>query len=93
MTKATEALLTVFFVSSIYFALWTKLIPSPEVFHQQVLPYLPIWAIVTLGSYSLAVLGYRVLTFKDKPEKHQELLQQIDEAKDFYKAKGIDLDE
>lgn len=93
MTKATEALLTVFAISSIYFGMYAKVIPTPEIFYNEILPYLPLWAIVSLGAYSLAVLGYRVLTFKDKPEKYKELLGQIDEAKAFYKSKGIDLDE
>lgn len=91
MTKATETGVLLFFVSAIYFALISKVIPSPAIFHDEVLPYLPLWSVVSLGSYSLWVLGYRVLTFKDKPEKYQELLTQIDEAKAFYKSKGIDL--
>lgn len=91
MTKATETGVVLFFISAIYFALYSKLIPSPSIFHDEILPYLPIWSVVALGSYSLWVLGYRVLTFKDKPEKHQELLKQIDEAKAFYQAQGIDL--
>lgn len=92
MTKATEFLLTLFTLSSVYFALYVKLIPSPDIFHQEILPYLPFWAIVSLGSYSLAVLGYRVFTFKDKPEKHKQLLKEIEEAKEFYKQKGIDIE-
>lgn len=93
MTKATDTLLTLFVIFSIYFALYAKVIPSPDVFYKEILPYLPFWGIVTLGSYVLSTLGYRILTFKDKPEKHQELLKQIKEAKEFYKSKGIDLDQ
>ncbi|EGV61829.1 hypothetical protein PSN45_000514 [Yamadazyma tenuis] len=93
MTKATETLLALSAVGAVYFALLAKVIPSPQLFHQEILPYLPLWAVVSLGSYSLAVLGYRVFSFKDKPEKYKELLVQIDEAREFYKSKGIDLDE
>lgn len=93
MTKATEALLTIFSLSSVYFALYVQLIPTPETFHKEILPLLPLWSIVTLGSYSLGVLGFRVLTFKDKPQKYKELLGQIEEAREFFKLKGVDLDE
>lgn len=92
MTKATETFVALFALSALYFALYTRTIPSPELFHKEILPYLPYWCLVTFGSYSLATLGWGVLTFKDKEDKYRELLKQIDEAKLFYKKKGITLD-
>ncbi|KAK6454857.1 dolichol-phosphate mannosyltransferase subunit 3 [Scheffersomyces xylosifermentans] len=92
MTKATEALLAVFAVSAVYFALYTGVIPVSEKIHSEILPFLPWWGLVTFGSYALATLGWGVLTFKDKEDKYKELLVQIDEAKQFYKTKGLDLD-
>lgn len=92
MTKATETFVLFLLLSSIYFALCTGTFPSPEKFHSEVLPYIPCWALVAFGSYSLATLGWGVLTFKDKEAKYEELLKQIDEAKSFYKAKGLQLE-
>lgn len=92
MTKATETGLTLFAVSAIYFALYSKLIPLSDKLYEDILPYLPWWALVTFGSYALATLGWGIVTFKDKEDKYKELVGQIEEAKEFYKSKGIDLD-
>ncbi|KAI5965779.1 uncharacterized protein KGF55_001142 [Candida pseudojiufengensis] len=92
MTKATETALTIFAISSIYFALYTKLIPTPQIFYNEILPFLPFWALVSFGSYSLFTLGWGIITFKDKSNKYEELKIQIEEAKAFYKSKGIDID-
>ncbi|KAI5955103.1 hypothetical protein KGF54_001664 [Candida jiufengensis] len=92
MTKASETALTIFALSSIYFALYTQLIPSPTIFYYEILPFLPFWALVSFGSYALFTLGWGIFTFKDKKEKYEELKIQIEEAKAFYKSKGIDID-
>lgn len=93
MTKATETFVALFAVSAVYFALVAGVIPTSEVIHNEILPYLPFWALVTFGAYALGTLGWGVLTFKDKEHSYKELLGQIEEAKDFYKKKGVDLDE
>lgn len=93
MTKATETGLVLFALSAIYFSLYSGVIPTSDKIHDEILPYLPFWALVTFGAYSLATLGWGVLTFKDKEGKYKELLEQIDEAKKFYKEKGFDVDE
>lgn len=93
MTKATETGLLFFALSAVYFAFYSELFPSPTIFKQEILPFLPWWALVTFGAYALGTLGWGVFTFKDKEDKYKELLGQIDEAKSFYKSKGIDLDE
>ena len=36
---------------------------------------LPLWALVTFGAYSLGSVGYSLLTFRDCPDAHAELLQ------------------
>lgn len=93
MTKITETLLAFFALSAVYFALYSGVLPSSEKFHDDILPFLPWWTLVTFGAYSLGTLGWGILTFKDKEDKYKELLDQIDEAKSFYKEKGIDLDQ
>lgn len=92
MTKATETGLTLFFLSAIYFALYTGVIPSPAKFHDEILPFLPWWGLVTFGAYALLTLGWGIVTFKDKKDKYEELKIQIEEAKAFYKSKGINID-
>lgn len=93
MTKATETFVAVFAVSAVYFALYSGVIPTSTLIHDEILPYLPFWGLVTFGAYALGTLGWGVLTFKDKEGSYKELLGQIDEAKTFYKSKGLDLDE
>lgn len=93
MTKATETAVAFFAISSVYFALYSGLLPTTKLVHDEILPYLPWFALVTFGSYALATLGWGVLTFKNKEASYKELLGQIDEAKAFYKSKGLDLDE
>lgn len=93
MTKATETFVAFFATTAVYFALCTGVFPSPKLVHDEILPYLPFWALVTFGAYALGTLGWGVLTFKNKEESYKELLEQIDEAKAFYKSKGLNLDE
>lgn len=93
MTKATETAVAVFAVTAVYFALCTGVLPTGELVRNEILPYLPWWGLVTFGAYALGTLGWGVFTFQNKEASYKELLQQIDEAKVFYKSKGIDLDE
>ena len=53
---------------------------------------LPLWALVSLGSYLLFKLGWGVFTFNDVPEAHKELMIEIDMARKDLKSKGIDMD-
>lgn len=92
MTKATETFVALFAVSSVYFALVTGFVPTPKLISEEILPYLPWWALVAFGAYALGTLGWGVLTFKNKEESYKELLGQIDEAKAFYAKKGLVLD-
>lgn len=92
MTKATEAFLTLFSLSALYFGLYSGVIPTSQKIHDDILPYLPFCSLVTFGAYALGTLGWGVYTFKDKEDKYNELRGQIKEAQEFYKAKGISLD-
>lgn len=92
MTKATETFVAFFSISAVYFALYTGVIPTTPLIYHQILPYMPCWVLVTFGAYALATLGRGVYSFKDKEEKYKELLGQIDEARAFYKSKGVMID-
>lgn len=74
-----------------YLVLYFKVVSTPELFHDEILPYLPWWCLVSFGAYALGTLGWDVLTFKDKPEKYRELMGQIKEAKADLKQKGLQI--
>jgi dolichyl-phosphate mannosyltransferase polypeptide 3 len=44
---------------------------------------------VSFGAYLLGKLGYGVYTFKDQPEAHEELLEQIKLAKADLSKRGV----
>lgn len=75
MTKLQQTLFVFIVVGALYTAVWVKLIPTPELFHEQILPVLPWWILVSFGSFALGTLGLNVLTFNDKPEKYRELVE------------------
>lgn len=93
MTRSTDAVLAIITVSSIYIALWVGALPSPAIFHDEILPVLPWWALVSYGCYALYSLGYGVYTLNDKEDKYEELVGQIKEAKSFLKKNGVDVKE
>jgi len=75
----------------VYIALFLGYIPVSSKIQNEVVPYLPLWGIVSFGAYLLFKLGYGVLTFNDVPEAHKELMGQIEQAKKELKSKGIDI--
>merc|ERR1711976_965218 len=56
-------------------------------FHVQ---FLPIYAVLLFGIYSVVVILYRVATFNDCPEAAEELRKQISQAKQELGAKGFE---
>ncbi|KAM0788300.1 hypothetical protein ACM66B_001443 [Microbotryomycetes sp. NB124-2] len=58
----------------------------------QILPTLPFNLLVALGTWFLWELGYGILTFSDCKEAHQELMSQIQEAKQELRKKGVEVD-
>ncbi|KAJ8517980.1 hypothetical protein ONZ45_g4908 [Pleurotus djamor] len=57
-----------------------------------VLPVLPWWLLVSFGSYSLWSIGWGLFTFRDCPEAYAELMNEISEAKNDLRAKGVTVD-
>lgn len=58
-------------------------IPSilPTKIQVEIIPVLPLWAIVSLGAYLLGRLGLGVLRFNDTVEAYEELTAQLDTAR------------
>lgn len=65
--------------------LLTKDSPVPSILptkiQVEIIPVLPWWALVALGSYLLARLGLGVLQFNDTKEAYVELTHQLDTAR------------
>lgn len=63
-------------------------VPRP---YREVAWPMPFYLLVTFGCYSLATIGYRVATFNDCDDAAKELLEQIKEAKEDLRKKGLKL--
>ncbi|KAM6899711.1 dolichol-phosphate mannosyltransferase subunit 3 [Xenentodon cancila] len=60
----------------------------PRTCREVALP-MPFYLLVSFGCYSLATVGYRVATFNDCEEAARELKEQIKEAQEDLKKKGL----
>ncbi|XP_029918918.1 dolichol-phosphate mannosyltransferase subunit 3 [Myripristis murdjan] len=60
----------------------------PQTYKEVAWP-MPLYLLVTFGCYSLATVGYRVATFNDCEEAAKELQEQIKEAKEDLRKKGL----
>jgi len=92
MTRATQTISLLVALTSVYIALFLGYIPISSKIQDDIVPYLPFWALVSFGAFLLFKLGYGVLTFNDVPEAHQELMAQIEQARKELRAKGVDVD-
>ncbi|PSS15103.1 hypothetical protein M430DRAFT_67712 [Amorphotheca resinae ATCC 22711] len=92
MTRAQQTVSVGLLVTSLYLALYLGLIPLPALISNEIIPFLPFWALVTFGAYLLFKLGWGVFTFNDVPEAHAELMKEIDLAKAELRTKGVDID-
>ncbi|XP_033109659.1 dolichol-phosphate mannosyltransferase subunit 3-like [Anneissia japonica] len=79
---------------SLFFTVWSslvfQLVPiqlDSRVY--EILWPLPVYLIIVFGSYSLAVIGYRVATFNDCEEAAASLKQEIEEARRDLTKKGL----
>ncbi|ODQ64311.1 putative dolichol-phosphate mannosyltransferase subunit [Nadsonia fulvescens var. elongata DSM 6958] len=92
MSRASVVMKNFFIVYLAYIALYRGLIPLPTVIYEQIVPVLPWWLLVACGAYALGTLGYDVLSFNDKKDKYDELMEEIKVAKADLKAKGVDVE-
>ncbi|KAJ1969409.1 hypothetical protein IWQ62_000643 [Dispira parvispora] len=67
---------------------WLPL-PLSDTVRIKVWPTLPFEFLVALGAYMLGSVGYGLLKFRDCPEAHQELLQEISMAKVDLRQNGV----
>ncbi|XP_072303266.1 dolichol-phosphate mannosyltransferase subunit 3 [Eucyclogobius newberryi] len=90
MTKLVEWLVGVTAVlvawAMVSFDLLGLSVPEP---YRDVAWPMPLYLLVSFGCYSLATVGYRVATFNDCEEAARELQEQIKEAKEDLRKKGL----
>ncbi|GAB1738526.1 hypothetical protein D0862_13438 [Hortaea werneckii] len=92
MTRAQQQLSIGLLISSVYMAALLGLIPLPTKIQDDVVPYLPLWALITFGCLLLFQLGWGVFSFNDVPEAHDELMKEIQEARADLTRKGVEVD-
>ncbi|KAJ3287447.1 dolichol-phosphate mannosyltransferase subunit 3 [Rhizoclosmatium globosum] len=97
MGKRAQSILLVFAAGT---AAWVLLmlhsvlipfVPVPQ-YLDEIAPVLPLWLLVAFGAYSLASIGYALVTFGDCPEAYMSLLKEINEAKTDLKRRGVQID-
>ncbi|KXN69277.1 dolichol-phosphate mannosyltransferase subunit 3 [Conidiobolus coronatus NRRL 28638] len=94
MTKATEtfSLIGAFLLSWALVNFNFITLPISQKFLEEVWPTFPWVALVSFGAYSLANIGWALITFRDCPEAHQELMVEIQQAKADLRAKKVQID-
>ncbi|KAI5307243.1 hypothetical protein KEM56_001976 [Ascosphaera pollenicola] len=92
MTRATQFFSLLFLVSSLYLALYLGLVPVNATVQNEIIPVLPAYLLVALGSYLLFRLGWGVFTFNDCPEAYESLQKEIAQAKTELRALKVDVD-
>ncbi|KAM6106409.1 dolichol-phosphate mannosyltransferase subunit 3 [Pterocles gutturalis] len=60
----------------------------PAAFREVLLPF-PVYLLVAFGCYSLATVGYRLATFNDCEEAAVELREDIGEAREDLRRRGL----
>lgn len=84
------------FVVLLLGAVWTLVtfdlldLSLPRTYREVAWP-MPVYLLVSFGCFSLATVGYRVATFNDCEEAARELQEQIKEAKEDLREKGLKL--
>ncbi|XP_019958071.1 dolichol-phosphate mannosyltransferase subunit 3 [Paralichthys olivaceus] len=90
MTKLLEWLLGVAVVVAVWAVVSFDLLDlSLPLAYREVAWPMPLYLLVSFGCYSLATVGYRVATFNDCEEAARELQEQIREAKEDLRRKGL----
>jgi len=95
MTRAQRFLVVASISSLVYALIAFSVIPFPLLpkdVSDELVPVLPWWLLVSFGAYSLASLGWGLLTFRDCPDAYYELMAEISVAKNDLRAKGVSVD-
>ncbi|KAJ1643830.1 hypothetical protein LPJ64_004437 [Coemansia asiatica] len=91
MTRAQQTVMAFAIAGGIWLLGLFGILPLSETVQTEVWPALPLVALVSLGAYAFINIGYNLLVFRECPEAYQELMQEIQEAKDDLRAKNVDI--
>jgi len=89
MTRAQQTLSIALLASSLYLALYLKLVPLPPVVQSNIVPVLPFWLLVSFGSFLLFRLGWGIMAFNDVPEAYKELMGEVEQAERELRTLGV----
>ncbi|KAK7033538.1 hypothetical protein VNI00_012762 [Paramarasmius palmivorus] len=95
MTRAQRVGLLASIFTTLYLLVFFNVVEVPfveEKIVDEIIPVIPWWLLVSFGSYSLWSLGWGLFTFRDCPEEYHSLLQEISQAKNDLRAKGVSVD-
>ncbi|KAI9719712.1 MAG: hypothetical protein M1828_006145 [Chrysothrix sp. TS-e1954] len=93
MTRASQTVSVGLLVSALYLATLYNLIPIlPSKVQDEILPVLPLWALVSFGAYLLGKIGFALVTFNDVPDAHKRLMKEIETARGELRGWGVDVD-
>ena len=87
ITKAVQFTFRFAVASFIYFIM--LLLPSNNVFMQEIWPVLPFYALVSLGCYAFITIGMDLLIIKDCPDAYNELVKDIQSCKEELKKHNL----
>ncbi|KAI9597501.1 dolichol-phosphate mannosyltransferase subunit 3 [Syncephalis fuscata] len=90
MTKAGEAFTVLTLFTSLWASLFYVQLPVDPKIQSQIVPCLPLLAIVWFGAYSLGSVGWSLMTFPECSGAYEELMGEIAEAKAELRGK-VDL--
>jgi len=95
MSRATEVFTYLTLFITIWLLLLYNIIPLPTssstftssisfyitIFQHHILPFLPLYLLISFGCYSLGVIGYSLMTFNECPSAYKELETDIQNAR------------
>ncbi|RKP23634.1 dolichol-phosphate mannosyltransferase subunit 3 [Syncephalis pseudoplumigaleata] len=90
MTKASETLTGLVLGLSLWASLFYAKLPVDQAIQAQIVPCLPLVALVWFGAYSLGSVGWSLMTFPECSGAYEELMDEIAQAKAELRGK-VDL--
>ncbi|KAG5723276.1 hypothetical protein E4T56_gene322 [Termitomyces sp. T112] len=95
MTRATRVGAFAAVLTTLYLLVFFQTITVPffeDKVVKEIIPVFPWWLLVSFGSYALWSLGMGIFSFRDCPEAYTELLQEISQAKNDLRSRGVTVD-
>ncbi|KAK9360145.1 dolichol-phosphate mannosyltransferase subunit 3 [Lipomyces starkeyi] len=92
MSRLQKTVYVVVTVIAAYIILNLGIILLPTTAQTQILPVLPWLALVSLGAYALASVGWAVYTTNDRPEAYKAPVKDVPALKRELRQRGVEVD-